>query len=481
MNPSRCTAGLGIILGLAALPAAAADQAAPAGGDQQQLLRFDVLVVDPDGQPAPGARVVPWALRSSLGHGHWRPEDDTTSQPPESTTDDDGRAEVSYPRYARVAERVRPTQVTLSVDHPEYAYISHHNVDVTTPPAKAVVIELQRGAPVEIVPLENGRPAETEGLHVVWSDERFFAGASRVTAGAGGTLRVPPMEAGERAALVVRLDDKQRATHFSPVIRLRLTDGVAKRVEAELRPSVLVRGRFSDNVPRPVRNGRVKLDRLGQDGDDVWWFTWTPVAEDGTFTAEWPAGEAVQVIALCDGYLGESGAAPEGVPDVERSDLFTMPQVFTAEQLVKNHEIVVRMERMARCQVDVVNEAGEPVEGARVLSNPNVLWWNGGSQIYGTPLVRMEQVLDDLSYEAAAETPYPAPFQATTDAEGHCEFDLPAGRFGLGVRHDRYELPILANRREVEVDLEPGEENFFVLVVREKGSEFLGELAPAVK
>ncbi len=45
----------------------------PAG--RQQMLELPVRVVDSDGKPVSGARVTPWALRSSQGHGWWKDKD----------------------------------------------------------------------------------------------------------------------------------------------------------------------------------------------------------------------------------------------------------------------------------------------------------------------------------------------------------------------------------------------------------------------
>src|SRR6478672_9755359 len=128
--------------------------AAPAKPAAQEMVSLSVHVVDPDGKPVAHAKVVPWALRCSQGHGLWRPDGFGKSKPPEYTTDDAGSCEVKYPRYAIADERVLTTEVTLSIDHPGFALTSYEGVNVPrseTGPHKA---ELKRGATVEIVPME---------------------------------------------------------------------------------------------------------------------------------------------------------------------------------------------------------------------------------------------------------------------------------------------------------------------------------------
>src|ERR1700675_4096183 len=57
----------------------------------QEILKLSVHVVDADGKPVAGAKVTPWALRSSQGHGFWRKGDKQAGCGPEEvSTDADG-------------------------------------------------------------------------------------------------------------------------------------------------------------------------------------------------------------------------------------------------------------------------------------------------------------------------------------------------------------------------------------------------------
>ena len=80
---------------------------------------------------------------------------------------------------------------------------------------------------------------------------------------------------------------KDRITHFTNIERMEL-DGKALKKEVELIPAISVKGKFSDDVPRPVKNGRVKVQSIqdGKSSDEVMWFDWAEVKEDGTFVIE---------------------------------------------------------------------------------------------------------------------------------------------------------------------------------------------------
>jgi hypothetical protein len=436
---------------------------------EQRMISLSVRVVDPEGHPVAGATVIPWALRCSQGHGLWKPKGLGGSEPPKLMTDEKGQVIVPYPFYAVHDERVRTTEVTLSIDHPDFAYVMYEFINVPREDEESYEAKLQRGAAVEIMPLENCKPASREGLHVWWSDGRSWRPDVPLAETDDGALRIPPMPAGTGQVLAVRLEG-ERATHFSPLLKLDLKDGETVRKQVELRPAVSIKGRLSDNVPRPVKNGRLIARTLADRSsgrDDVNWFTWAPIAEDGTFIIDaWPQDEAIQIIALCDGFIGESGnpfeltkhlpKAAEALKTamrigwgVWRKDAYYRPQIFTAEEASKG--VVLRMEPMIRCKVETVDEHGNPISGVRVASNPNVGWWNGGSQIYGASLVRGERLIIHRDYYAAADDKaFAKPFEAVADDKGRAEFELPVGKHDLWAEHDAYELPVVRGWRTVE-------------------------------
>jgi hypothetical protein len=210
------------------------------------------------------------------------------------------------------------------------------------------------------------------------------------------------------------------------------------------------------------------------DGEHVQWISWTPIAEDGTLVFDaWPASEDAQIIALCDGFIAESGAAPSVAKQPPERDPFSRPQVFTPASFVQPIEL--RMTALVNCEVEAVDRQGKPIAGAKIVSYPNVGWWNGGSQVYCTPLVHGERLLRERKFEAAVERDAPFPFEAMTDADGRATLHLPIGKEDLYVESDEYELPVIRGRREHEVTLVAGETTQVQLVLQPKGTEHLGD------
>jgi hypothetical protein len=205
---------------------------------------------------------------------------------------------------------------------------------------------------------------------------------------------------------------------------------------------------------------------------DVNWFTWASINEDGTFViASWPAGEDIQIIALCDGYMAESGQPPAVVKNPGRPDAYCRPQVFSPSA----QPIVLSMTPTVRCIIETVDEQASPLAGVKVTSNPNVGWWNGGSQIYSEPLLRGECLLMKRDYQLCVDHSYSGAYSTVTGADGRAELELPAGRESLSAGSDNYELPVVQGRRRQSVTLTAGQTTTTRLVLQPKGTERLGD------
>lgn len=286
-----------------------------------------------------------------------------------------------------------------------------------------------------------------------------------------------PLPPGENQILLVRLDG-EKATHFSKIVDLQLTEGEQASIDVDLEKAIRIEGRLSENVPRPVVDGRIVVHTLSKSvgpNREVRWSTWRPVRPDGTFTIDgWPAHEALEVIALCDGYIAASGEAPEGfdTPPNSGTDPRLRPQVFPAGP---REPIVLEMTPMGSCVVRAVTQAGEPVAGLRIESWPNVKWWTTGSQIYGTPLIRSEIVVRTGNYRTAADDAFPLPFVGQTAGNGEATLQLPKGRQRMTVASDAYELPAFLGSRDANVDIAPGETARVLLHVQPRGTDKLGE------
>jgi protocatechuate 3,4-dioxygenase beta subunit len=454
-------------------PVALAVDASPT---TQRMLELPVRVVDPDGRPVANARITPWALRSSQGHGWWRKDDKAAEVGPEDVaTDKDGKAAVRYPYYRYVAEAIRTISVSIFVDHPDYAYVDGLHIDVPLETDAPYEVKLSVGVPLEVRPVIDGKTPDLETIFAAWSDGRSWQPGAAAEKIEGDTLRIPALPPGKNSVFLVKLNG-DRATHFSKIVDLELAAGEKKKLDVPLRAAKRMTGNLSDDVPRPVKNGRIKLNTLPPriDHSRVAWFTWVSIQPDGTFTFDWPADELVQLIALCDGYVATSGKMPEVVqqPINLENDPFNRPQVFNPAE---GERIEVEMTPMARCIAKVIDDDNEPIAGVTVASWPNVGWWNGGSQIYCAPLVRGERLLRERGYFDAVEEVFPPPFQAVSDARGKVTIELPAGNERLAVSSDVYELPAFLGRRDAQVELRADENTVTLLRLQPRGTEKLGE------
>jgi hypothetical protein len=460
---------------MAAPPSPDAEKAKPAS---QTMLELPVKVVDPSGKPVAKVKVTPWALRSSQGHGLWQKDDKWSGVSPKPVlTDAEGTVVVLYPQYRDVKEKIRAISVSLFVDHPEFAYIDALHIDVPLEKSPHL-IELKPGVPVEVRPTIDGAPADLTNIHVRWSDGRSWRVGSDVKKLPNGSLRIPALPVGKNSILLVKLDG-DKATHFSEIKDFELAAGETKHFDVPLRPSLRIKGALSDNVPRPVRHGRIKITTLPPakaDNNHVQWLTWVPIQADGTFVIDgWPDGELMQLIALCDGFAATSGEAPGEVrnpPNPKANTLFRYPQVFSPSQ---DEQIEVEMAALSRCVATATDGDGKPVAGVTVSSWPNVRWWNGGSQIYCHPLVRGERLLQAREYMTAIDESLPQPFQGVSDAKGKVTLELPPGTQFLAVSSDVYDLPILLGSREIRIKLVEGETTDATLQLQPRGTEQLGE------
>lgn len=475
MQPHQLTLALLLVLSL--IPPALAESA-PDKADGQELLSLPVKVVDPDGKPVDGAAIRPWALRCSQGHGWWRDDGLGNSEPPTVKTNAAGEADVPFPKYAIAKEKVVVTEVTISIDHPDFALVDSKHIPVLPKVPPRVELSLVRGGSVVLRPVEMVKGGGVEGLHAIWSDGRSWRKESPPTFTEEGNLRLPTMPLGQRSARLARVKGDEIVS-LSRRIVFDVDSGDPELKQALMPPPRKIVGKLSDNVPRPVKNGRVKAESLPLTDDDqkgeCGWFSWAPVAEDGTFEIKaWPEDEGIQLIALCDGYVAKWGDPPAGIEEERRG--LRRPQVCSVEELNEGGgDVEIQMEPMILCKVTAVDQQGEPIAGVKVMSYPNVCWWRGGSQVYCSPLVRCERLFVERDYMKAIDDDFSQPFTATTDDLGRCQLELPAGGERLYAEHDKFELPIVDGDRAQRIILAEGKPLQVKLKMQPVGTDLLGE------
>ena len=108
--------------------------------------------------------------------------------------------------------------------------------------------------------------------------------------------------------------------------------------------------------------------------------------------------------------------------------------------------------------------------------NPNVGWWNGGSQIYGWPLVSGVEFVRTGKYEwNDGEGIFAQPFKGKSNDQGKILIELPVGSTRLWLGNDRFHMAAKMGSRSRRVKVEAGQENQMTFVLQPKGLDVLGD------
>lgn len=212
-------------------------------------------------------------------------------------------------------------------------------------------------------------------------------------------------------------------------------------------------GRVADDVPRPVKNGRVVAEVIhGSDSWSNWsWHAQAEIDADGTFAFDaLPPDENLQMIGVCDGWVSRSPTPDEVGEYVARnhweefatnvlnSSRFVYPQLHRLEGLM-NHP-VLPMNPTASCEVTVLDEQKQPIADAEVHFWPNQFFFLSGSNIVGDGTDSLKQIRDELTIgkkEQSDFTTYRNPYSVKTDANGKATVsNIPAGLAGEAARDE---------------------------------------------
>ncbi|MCU0718420.1 MAG: hypothetical protein MUC83_01855 [Pirellula sp.] len=438
--------------------------------------KIPILVVDELDKPIPGVKLVPWALRSGQGHGVWgafEGKPDVSGMDPISEmTDQDGTAEILYPILRDAKEQVKTLSVSIRFEHLQYSCGDTKHIDVPLADDGPYKVVMTATASIDLKPMIDGKAVPLDEIYAFWSNPRSWSVEGAPEKLASGHLRIHGFLPGENQVLLARMVD-DCITHFSDVGSFDVKRGSVHEVEMELVPSVQIVGRLSDNVPRPIRLGRVVARNIppSSESSHLMWTDWAEVSSDGEFVFNsWPRCEAIQIIALCDGFIATSGKAP--TPDLKQSqDYFYRPHTFN----VSNQKIVIPMTALVPVTVTATSQDNAPVSGLDIAVCPNVGWWNYGSQIYGLNMVRGRKLLSQREFRKIAENPYPSMFRGLTDSRGKVTFQLPEDTQYLELLSDQYELPIELGSRMMKLRVVDKKPIDLTLRVQPIGTEQLGD------
>lgn len=397
--------------------------------------RFQMTVQDADGKSVAGGEVVLWQIKFGGGSRSVPSEYQTGFK-----TGSDGSVTIPYPRQTGV-RRNRTVGLAFSIQHSgSPTWSGYRAIDDESP------FKLPRSTRVFVTAkTEDGRLVDsdlhaiTNGLGVSWTL-------------ASGTLHSGAIDiSGERSSNLLRVvhGPENGPILFSDLIDLTQAaqQDNAITIEAILKPSARVVGKLSENVPRPVKNGKV-LGSILSDSERFNALRWQVVAdveEDGSFVLTGlPARDTLQLIAVCDGWI----SLPPRPSEVEayaklhnfrvhNNHGFTTGRVTPQLRYVTEgtSETTVTMHQTGNAKVKVVDWDDNPVVGATISFAPNQALHNGGSSILGTGSSSLESLrnLDSDDQRRATslqqQTNPRAGYSAVSDENGEATVrNIPAHR-----------------------------------------------------
>jgi len=448
-----------------------------------------VVVEDEDGRPIEGATIEPTGFRVKGRHSpdayNWHSWEKT---PRKATTDRDGKAYLRYPVVAIPEEKELTEKLIFIVMHPEFAtvMIQSFSVDGTEKP-----IQMKRGIPlevsgyfgsdrqpvVELVPSVNGSVGGEDVRLEDWQKKENGVFVFHKLSPGGHLLQ-----------LMGRLPSGEIV--YSEGFAFTAEKGKQYSFALEMKPGIRLEGRIDDNVPRPVKNGRVLINVRPKEFPPVlvpeelgdlyekygylrFWKSYRPIAEDGTFLFESiPPGE-LDVVVHGDGFVSKSIGQVKNRRDSKLvpGPSIGIPQPFPLVSPVTKIEVIT--EATATFELTTRTKSGTPVEGVTVGLDPNVLRMHG---IFGEMEHSSEEPFRNLN-------PLPkgrALYSGVTDKKGVVVIsNLPAFTRDFQIYHPQFEVPLQDPKgwrnRVVHVRFSPGMTNKLELTLEPKGAEFIRE------
>lgn len=451
---------------------------------QVQFKKVLVVVQDENGKPIEGATILPDGFRVKGIHGadaySWNKK--LFGMPVAAVTGSDGKAMVQYPVIGIPEEKELTGALIFSVTHPEYATVRVQTYYVDQPEEP---IQLTRGIQLEVSAYFGSNHQPVTDLVPNLNEEGMIHTNDWQKLDNGDLAFYKMSPGGHILQLMGRLPSGEIV--YSEDLAFTAEKGIGYSYTLEMKPGIRLEGRLDDNVPRPVKNGRVLICVRPKeypawtnyaDVDDIlknypnvnFWKSYRPIAEDGTFVFESVPPGGLDVIVHGDGFISQNGGdfTQRIGSKLEKGPSIAMPQPFALVAPTTKIEIVT--EPTATLEVTAKTKAGKPVEGATVYVNPNVLRMGG---IFGDMRTSSEEPFRTMP--ALPDVPY----FATTDKDGVAVIrNIPATDQGIDVYADHFQVPLQEPKgwrdRNLRTTYSPGMTNKFELILEPKGADFIG-------
>ncbi|MFN0243230.1 MAG: carboxypeptidase-like regulatory domain-containing protein [Planctomycetota bacterium] len=413
--------------------------ATPAVPESTTTARYDkkargevhLVVQDRFGVAVANAEVRLTGLRSKREPGsHWGLDEEVKL----GKSAADGTVAISFPVWLDVELEVG--FLTLAVRHPEFVTLE---LDMFAVKPEPQIVVLERGAFLIVSGYIGSKAHVVRDVAARLTDEVDVSADSwlPIKDGRLSNATIPPGEHG--LYLTHRAADGR--LFYSDATFFELAPSEQKELDLELFPALTIEGVLDRAVPRPIRAGDVmanlSLGSRESRAKTMRVFT-ARVAEDGSFVLGGLPPGSGQIIGMCDGWVSKrvSAGAADDDDDAKPEDRERTPQSIDTANAGTVFELL--MEPTATMLADVHDPDGKPIAGATVSMWPNVTWRIGYSQVF---LGRR--------------------YEGVSDAKGRAVVtNLPAGRCGYGVIHERWELPQGEQGfRYLSLDMKSGEQS----------------------
>ena len=438
-----------------------------------EFSRVLVVVQDDDGKPIEGATISHVGFRVKGIHDAdaypWRK--DLFGPPEKVVTDSEGKAYIKYPVVGIPEEKEATGKLFFSVTHPDYSTARPQEYSVETPEQP---IRLTRGIHLKVSGYIGGDHQSIPELAPILNEEGIHTNDWQKTD--GNVYAFNKMSSGGHLLQLMGRSSSGQIV-YSEAQEFTAEKGKDYSFDIEMKPGIRLEGRLDDNVPRPVKNGRVLINLRSKEFpawtnweqvDAVFkkfpnvsrWTSYRPIAPDGTFVFESIPPGGLDVIVHGDGFASKNGGT--------YAHNFGVPQVFPLE--APTTRIEVATEPTATLEFTAKTKNGKPVEGALVSLNPNVIRIGG---IFGDMRRSSEEPFNKLP-------PLPdVPYSSKTDKDGVAVIrNVPACTGGMEVEHPQFQVPLQDPKgwrdRYVRVSFDAGKTNHLTMVLEPKGTDYIG-------
>ena len=418
-------------------------------------LRQKVTVLNEEGKPVVGAKVIPSGIGMESGSSMgW-----LSVWPKEFTTDAQGVAEILVPenkRWFLPASFGHIRSVSMAIEHPEYAHASKSSVhEFNREP-----ITLRRGVVVvaRAINAATGQPINAD----------LFAISSGYPAPEwtlkDGELRSVPMdtmdsETGKYFRVIhAPAEPQNAAVLLSDVIdatAIGVTDHIA-RIDVPLYPGVRISGQLSVDVPRPLKKGGHVLASIKAGDTDlnkypsqhVYWGDVAMIDENGKFEfSDLPRDSHVELIAVCDGWLSkaktEDLADYDQIHQTEFQKLNEHAAAASTPVFIEREDVAVtlNMIQLGQCEILVEDENGKPLDLAEVNFSPNHHTRGGGTSL-GAGGRSLDLRHNQRTRSRGPSMKWLSQYLRATGPDGRVVIvNLPAGFETFQVTYPGYEMP----------------------------------------